>query len=146
MRRQRFSSWPCSWRVCLLVTLIFNLRGKLFLGDSGTYATSLTIGLLTVYTYNMTDGRLYADAVVAWFIVPVIDCLRLMAVRALQRRSPMSPDTNHLHHRLQRLIPKRWVVPSHLGLGRHTGRRCNGYSSVDIAGRVGCHGSLHGQS
>ena len=96
--------------LCLFVTLVFNLRGKLFLGDSGTCATGLTIALLTVYTYNMTEGRLYADAVVAWFIVPVIDCLRLMAVRALEHRSPMSPDTNHLHHRLQRLIPRRWVV------------------------------------
>lgn len=98
--------------VCLFVTLVFNLRGKLFLGDSGTCATGLTIALLTVYTYNMTEGRLYADAVVAWFIVPVIDCLRLMAVRALERRSPTSPDTDHLHHRLQRLLPRRWVVPA----------------------------------
>jgi UDP-GlcNAc:undecaprenyl-phosphate GlcNAc-1-phosphate transferase len=98
--------------ICLTVTLIFNLRGKLFLGDSGTYATGLAIGLLTVYTYNRTGGRLYADAIVAWFIVPVIDCLRLMVVRALRRRSPMTPDTNHLHHRLQRLLPKRWVVPA----------------------------------
>jgi UDP-GlcNAc:undecaprenyl-phosphate GlcNAc-1-phosphate transferase len=98
--------------ICLLVTLIFNLRGKLFLGDCGSYATGLTIGLLTIYSYNMTADRLYADAVVAWFIVPVVDCLRLMAVRALARRSPMSPDTDHLHHRLQRLIPRRWVVPA----------------------------------
>jgi UDP-GlcNAc:undecaprenyl-phosphate/decaprenyl-phosphate GlcNAc-1-phosphate transferase len=97
---------------CLLVTLVFNLRGRLFLGDSGTYAAGLTIGLLTVYTYNMTEGRLYADIVVAWFIVPVVDCLRLMAVRALARCSPMSPDTNHLHHRLRRLMLKRWVVPA----------------------------------
>lgn len=98
--------------LCLFVALMFNLRGKLFLGDSGTYVAGLTISLLTVYTYNMTEGRLYADAVVAWFIVPVVDCLRLMAVRAVHRRSPMSPDTNHLHHRLQRLMPKAWVVPA----------------------------------
>jgi UDP-GlcNAc:undecaprenyl-phosphate GlcNAc-1-phosphate transferase len=97
---------------CLLVTFAFNLKGKLFLGDSGTYVAGLTISLLTVYTYNMTGGRLYADAVVAWFIVPVVDCLRLMAVRAFERRSPLSPDTNHLHHRLQRLLPKAWVVPA----------------------------------
>jgi UDP-GlcNAc:undecaprenyl-phosphate GlcNAc-1-phosphate transferase len=96
--------------LCLFVTLIFNLRGKLFLGDSGSYATGLTIALVTVYTYNMTEGRLYADIVVAWFIVPVIDCLRLMAVRAFERRSPMSADTKHLHHRLVRLMPKGWVV------------------------------------
>ena len=96
--------------ICLFVTLIFNLGGKLFLGDSGTNSTALTIVLLTVYTYNMTEGQLYADAIVAWFIVPVIDCLRLIVVRAIQRRSPMSPDTNHLHHRLQRVLPKTWAL------------------------------------
>lgn len=97
---------------CLTVTLIFNLRGKLFLGDSGTYASGLAISLLTIYVYNQSAIRLPADTVVAWFIVPVLDCLRLMLMRALGRRSPMSADTNHLHHLLERLMPRLWVVIS----------------------------------
>lgn len=96
--------------LCLSVTLIFNLRGKLFLGDSGTYSLGLAISLLTIYTYNKSELRLPADTIVAWLIVPVLDCLRLMVGRALNRRSPMVADTNHLHHLLQRLLPKSWVV------------------------------------
>jgi UDP-GlcNAc:undecaprenyl-phosphate GlcNAc-1-phosphate transferase len=91
--------------LCLFVTLLFNLRGKLFLGDSGSYTVGFTISLVTIYTYNASSGALHADAVVAWFIVPVVDCLRLMAVRASKRRSPMLADNDHLHHRLQRIMP-----------------------------------------
>jgi UDP-GlcNAc:undecaprenyl-phosphate GlcNAc-1-phosphate transferase len=113
--------------VCLLMTLLFNLGGKLFLGDSGSYSAGLAISLLTIYTYNTSGGALHADAVVAWFIVPVLDCLRLMAVRTIQRRSPTSPDTNHLHHRLQRIMPRSpavvfyWVlvaVPGAIAIAR----------------------------
>ncbi len=91
--------------LCLFVTLLFNLKGRLFLGDSGSYTVGFAISLLTIYTYNASGGALHADVVVAWFIVPVIDCLRLMAVRASKRRSPMSADNDHLHHRLQRIMP-----------------------------------------
>ncbi len=99
--------------LCLFVTLPFNWRGKLFLGDSGSYTAGLAISLLTIYTYNASGGALHADAVVAWFIVPVLDCLRLMAVRASKRRSPMSPDQDHLHHRLQRLMPASGALISY---------------------------------
>jgi UDP-GlcNAc:undecaprenyl-phosphate GlcNAc-1-phosphate transferase len=98
--------------LCLFVSLVFNLAGKLFLGNSGSYALGLTIALLTIYTYNKAAVRLPADVVVVWFIVPVLDCLRVMLMRALHHRSPMSADTDHLHHRLQRWLPKRWVVIS----------------------------------
>ena len=102
--------------ICLLMTLLFNLAGKLFLGDSGSYSSGMAISLLTIYTYNMSGGALHADAVVVWFIIPVLDCLRLMAVRTIQRRSPTSPDTNHLHHRLQRLLPSWGVLFSYWAL------------------------------
>ena len=91
--------------LCLFITLLFNLKGRLFLGDSGSYTVGLAISLLTIYTYNASGGALHADVVVAWFIVPVIDCLRLMAVRASKRQSPMLADNDHLHHRLQRIMP-----------------------------------------
>ncbi len=94
---------------CILVTMIFNLRGRLFLGDSGAYALGMAIALLTIYVYNTTSGTLHADVVVVWFIVPVLDCLRLMVTRIGEHRSPWSPDANHLHHRLQRLLP-RWAA------------------------------------
>ena len=95
--------------ICLFITLMFNVTGKLFLGDSGTYGLGMTLSLLSIYIYNAAESALHADVVVLWFIVPVIDCLRLMISRKLQGRSPMSPDNDHLHHRLQRIFPK-WTA------------------------------------
>ena len=95
--------------VCTFVTMVFNLKGRLFLGNSGAYALGITASILSAYIYNTTSGTLHADVVVAWFIVPVLDCLRLMVTRLCERRSPMSSDTNHLHHRLQRILPG-WSV------------------------------------
>ena len=93
---------------CVLVTLIFNFRGRLFLGDSGSYALGMVISLLAIYSYNAPGRAPPADVVVLWFAVPVIDCLRLIVARACAGRSPLSPDNDHLHHRLQRLLPQRW--------------------------------------
>ncbi len=36
----------------LRITMVFNLRNKLFLGDAGSYALSVVIGALTIYAYN----------------------------------------------------------------------------------------------
>lgn len=106
--------------LCLCVALVFNLAGNLFLGDAGTYACGLAISLLTVYAYNTPSeaggATLHADAVVAWFLIPVLDCLRLMATRASRGRSPLSPDTDHLHHRLLRVLPKPAVLLAYWAL------------------------------
>lgn len=65
----------------LAVTLVFNLRGRLFLGDSGSYALSFVVAMLAIYTYDVGFTRLPADLVALWFLIPVVDCLRLMAKR-----------------------------------------------------------------
>lgn len=100
----------------LAVVLVYNLAGRLFLGDGGTYALAILIGLLTVYVYNVGFDALPADVVALWFLVPVADCLRLIVWRAMQGRSPFSGDRNHLHHHLERLMPWHWGLAVYLGL------------------------------
>lgn len=90
--------------VCLGITLVFNLRGKLFLGDGGAYALSMAVGSLALYIYNVGFVAIPADMVALWFIIPVVDCLRLMIGRSLKGRSPFSPDREHLHHMLMRFM------------------------------------------
>jgi len=102
--------------VGLAVTLCFNLTGRLFLGDSGSYALSIAIGVLTVYVYQVNFATLHADVVALWFMLPVVDCLRLMATRMMQGRSPFSPDLNHLHHMLLSLMAWRWALATYLSL------------------------------
>jgi UDP-GlcNAc:undecaprenyl-phosphate GlcNAc-1-phosphate transferase len=96
------------------ITLAFNLGGRLFLGDSGTYAISMVIALLAIYSYNRDPAALRADVVALWFLVPVLDCLRLIAWRLAAGRSPFSPDKQHLHHLLGRWLPARLVLACYL--------------------------------
>ncbi|MFQ6019002.1 MAG: glycosyltransferase family 4 protein [Kiloniellaceae bacterium] len=90
----------------LAITLVFNLKGLVFLGDSGTYGISLALATLTIYSYNFSVPAFRADAVMLLFLIPVVDCLRLIAVRLPRYGTPFVGDRNHLHHILQRLLPE----------------------------------------
>ena len=42
----------------LVILLLYNLAGALFLGDAGSYAIGGTIGVLMIYCYHSADGAL----------------------------------------------------------------------------------------
>ncbi len=86
--------------VALAVLLVFNLRGRLFMGDGGSYALSALFGLLAIYAYNNDFAAMRADDVAVMFAVPVFDTVRLMTVRLVAGRSPFLGDRDHLHHHL----------------------------------------------
>jgi len=90
----------------LLILLPYNLMGLLFLGDAGSYSLGVLIGLLMIYVQGMTPA-LPVLTVVLWLSIPVVDCLRVMIMRLLSARSPLTADRNHLHHRLS----GRWHWP-----------------------------------
>ncbi|MGF1605250.1 MAG: glycosyltransferase family 4 protein [Rhodothalassiaceae bacterium] len=103
-------TWPLlTLSLSLAVALVFNLRGKLFLGDSGSYSLSVLLGLMSLYLVNHAFDRLSADTVMIWFLWPVLDCLRLIFARALHGRAPFRADRNHLHHYLYDLMPRWWM-------------------------------------
>lgn len=91
--------------IVLSVLFLFNMRGKLFLGDGGAYAIATAIGLLAIMVYNTpgtsTVRAISADELVLIFLLPVGDSFRLTYKRIRQGRSPMSADRDHLHHHLQ---------------------------------------------
>lgn len=86
----------------LAVMLWYNMRAKLFLGDSGSYAISTLFGLLAIYAYNHDFAVMRADDVAVLFCIPVYDTLRLMVTRKLGKRSMFQADRDHLHHHLHR--------------------------------------------
>jgi UDP-GlcNAc:undecaprenyl-phosphate GlcNAc-1-phosphate transferase len=92
----------------LVILLLFNVAGALFLGDFGSYAIGGTIGILMIYVCHRAAGALPMLTVVLWLLVPVMDCLRVIVSRALQRHSPLLADKNHLHHHLARQW--RWPI------------------------------------
>jgi UDP-GlcNAc:undecaprenyl-phosphate/decaprenyl-phosphate GlcNAc-1-phosphate transferase len=92
----------------LMILLLYNIAGALFLGDAGSYAIGGTIGILMIYVCQSSGGALPMLTVVLWLLVPVADCLRVMTTRAMQGHSPLLADKNHLHHRLARQW--RWPI------------------------------------
>lgn len=104
----------------LVAFLIYNFHpAKIFMGDTG----SLLIGLLnSIFVIKFIlvasePGSLLplesAPAIgFAILIVPLFDTLRVVSLRILSRRSPFSPDRNHIHHFLLDLgfSPKKIVL------------------------------------
>lgn len=97
-----------------LVALLFNARGRLFLGDCGAFALSFVIGLLAIKSHN--EGRLPVETVLVWFLLPVVDCLRLIPLRLVSGRSPFRPDRLHLHHRLGERVGETTAIVIYVGV------------------------------
>jgi UDP-GlcNAc:undecaprenyl-phosphate GlcNAc-1-phosphate transferase len=86
----------------LLGFMIYNVYpARIFLGDGG----SLTLGLFLVVTcieVSLTkySGSLNLTPAVFTLALPVIDTVRVVIIRLINKKSPFLPDQNHLHHRI----------------------------------------------
>lgn len=126
-------AFVCIWSTCLaflggpnvsaaasvigaasLVALLYNLRGRLFLGDCGAFAVSFVVGLLAVRAHN--SGRLHLETALVWFYIPVLDCLRLIILRLWHGRSPFQPDREHFHYRLAERLGERGAIVVYVGV------------------------------
>jgi UDP-GlcNAc:undecaprenyl-phosphate/decaprenyl-phosphate GlcNAc-1-phosphate transferase len=129
----------------LMILLLYNMAGALFLGDAGSYALGATIGILMIHGHQRAGGDLPVLTVVLWLLVPVVDCLRVMATRAFQQRSPLEADKNHLHHRLARHWPWPVCLAMYLAVvvvPGSVGARWPDSSLVMIMLGLACYGSL----
>ena len=90
----------------LLAFLIFNRApARIFMGDTGSLLIGLINAILAIHFINEADSAAGAMAfkappaiAVAILIIPLFDTLRVFSIRILARRSPFSPDRNHIHH------------------------------------------------
>jgi UDP-N-acetylmuramyl pentapeptide phosphotransferase/UDP-N-acetylglucosamine-1-phosphate transferase len=89
------------------LTYNFSSTRKIFMGDCG----SMFVGFLLAYqginflTYNATVTSPYhltnaPILLLAILSFPLLDTLRVFAIRIKEKRSPFSADRNHIHHRL----------------------------------------------
>ncbi|KOH46973.1 glycosyltransferase family 4 protein [Sunxiuqinia dokdonensis] len=94
----------------LLAFMRFNLWGgknKIFMGDTGSLILGITLGTLAI-TFNELNAVVanpvhFKQAplvVIGLLIVPITDTIRVFAIRIYQKKSPFSPDNNHIHHLL----------------------------------------------
>ena len=78
------------------------------MGDTGSLIVGTIIAILTIHfnefvpTSVLPVSGLPAISL-AIIIVPVVDTIRVFTIRLMSKKSPFSPDMNHLHHNLLRL-------------------------------------------
>lgn len=89
----------------VLIVLAFNLRGRLFLGDCGTFGLGFIFAMMAIA--SLRSGKPAAETLLVWFFVPVLDCIRVIASRLLRRRSPLRGGKDHFHHILADVFGKR---------------------------------------
>ncbi|POB13208.1 MraY family glycosyltransferase [Halobacteriovorax sp. DA5] len=91
----------------LLAFLKFNKTpAKIFMGDTGSLLIGLTISYLLIRFINLNHKstdlvlvfRSAPSIAIAVVFVPLLDTLRVMFIRILEKKSPFTPDQNHLHH------------------------------------------------
>lgn len=92
----------------LILIFIFNLKGKHFLGDSGSLMLSSFVALLIIYLHNQKlndpNHRESAETILLLFIIPVLDMIRLFFSRLKKNINPTKGDANHLHHHLIKIF------------------------------------------
>ena len=78
------------------------------MGDTGSLLLGLINSILVVHFINISgssgEGRVILDSApaigFAILMIPLFDTLRVFSIRILNKRSPFSPDRNHVHHLL----------------------------------------------
>lgn len=86
---------------------VFGRTNKIFMGDTGSLVLGVIFAFLSIKYLGLpeTAHQMLGDPAVALsiMIVPIVDTIRVMSIRISQKRSPFSPDMNHIHHQLLRL-------------------------------------------
>ncbi len=86
--------------------LIYNFApAKIFMGDTGslllgTVNSILVIKFIQLAPLTPTSFQIQSAPAIGFAIlmVPLFDTLRVFTIRIFKRRSPFSPDRNHIHH------------------------------------------------
>jgi UDP-N-acetylmuramyl pentapeptide phosphotransferase/UDP-N-acetylglucosamine-1-phosphate transferase len=92
----------------LLAFLIFNFQpAKIFMGDTGSLLIGTINAVLVIKFINVANTTDVAYPIAASpavgfsiLMIPLLDTLRVFGIRIFHRRSPFSPDRNHIHHLL----------------------------------------------
>jgi UDP-N-acetylmuramyl pentapeptide phosphotransferase/UDP-N-acetylglucosamine-1-phosphate transferase len=95
----------------LIAFLLYNVFGntnKIFMGDTGSLVLGVSMAIITFH-FNEFQPIIKSSIEslpalsLAIVIVPIVDTIRVMAIRMSQKRSPFSPDMNHIHHSILKL-------------------------------------------
>lgn len=83
----------------IILSCIYNIKKKLFLGDSGTNVISIIISWIIIKNYNF-NNLFFCEEIFLIMIIPGLDMFRLFCIRIINGKNPFKADKKHLHHLL----------------------------------------------
>ena len=86
-----------SFLIPICFFLFFNLKGKMFLGDSGTMLIAFIVSYFFIKSHNLYN-KFFSDEIFLIMMIPGFELLRLAVTRIYNQKHPFSPDRNHIHH------------------------------------------------
>lgn len=81
----------------LLFFLYYNLKGKIFLGDNGSFLIGFVIAFIVI-SNNSTANYLTGEKIFLLMFLPGIDMFRLFVERLINKKNPFIADSSHVHH------------------------------------------------
>tara|TARA_Y100000389_G_C17467250_1_gene526780 strand:+ start:4472 stop:5485 length:1014 start_codon:yes stop_codon:yes gene_type:complete len=81
----------------LIILFIFNFLNKIYLGDSGAYLIGLIFSIFLIDFYNLNSPRISPFFIVLLLWYPAFENLFSIIRKINFKRSPIKPDTLHLH-------------------------------------------------
>ena len=93
--------------IVLLILFFLNLINKIYLGDSGSYLLLyllFSVFLIKLYIDNFHLSPFFI-IVLLWY--PSYETLFSIIRKNIMNKSPMNPDSNHLHQQIFHLIKRR---------------------------------------
>jgi len=80
--------------------LKYNIHpARIFMGDTGSLLVGFVIAFLAVLLTQSPGAQIQPLIPVLILGLPIVDTIRVMGSRMLQKKSPFSPDKTHVHHR-----------------------------------------------
>ena len=92
--------------ICLIFYFIFNIKNKMFLGDSGINVLAYIISINFIDAYNK-NIIINADLIFLYFAIPGYELIRLTFQRLIIGKHAFSADNNHLHHYLKKIFKNK---------------------------------------
>ena len=84
--------------ISLLFFFILNIRGNIFLGNSGSYLLGFIFSFLFLSEYK--NDNISINFILMFVILPALELLRVCLNRLINGRNPFKGDRDHLHHLL----------------------------------------------
>jgi len=98
--------------ISLIITLIPNLFGKIFIGNSGVSFLACVFFLLFLDCYN--KNLILFDELILIVFLPTVDAGRVTVERIMNGDSPFKSDKNHFHHLLIKIFKKEYIFLPYL--------------------------------